>query len=161
MADFIVILHSYNVYLIIAAATISGIFGLVLYFKSSPKSDPKKSLPEQEKNEAPPETTEAPAIQPAVKWWRISLLTTLGLSLLQGLFGVTMIAIGLKPGGGTGLYYLHYVYGGIVALGIPLTWLSFTTNGQDKRKDMLFYSIATLIMVAAAIRAWITGPAPM
>jgi hypothetical protein len=46
-----------------------------------------------------------------------------------------------------------------VALGIPLVWLSFTTNGQDKRKDMLFYSFAMLVMVAAAARAWMTGPA--
>ena len=53
---------------------------------------------------------------------------------------------------------IHYVYGGIVALGIPLTWLSFTTNGKDQRKDLLAYSIATLILVAAAIRAWMTGP---
>jgi heme A synthase len=99
--------------------------------------------------------TKKPAIQP----WRIMLMITLVLGLLQAVFGLTMIAMGQKPGGGTGLYYLHYVYGGIVALGIPLVWISFTTNGKDKRKDMLFYSIATLIMVAAAVRAWLTGPA--
>jgi heme A synthase len=87
------------------------------------------------------------------------LIVTLVLGLLQAAFGLTMVTLGLKPGGGVGDYYLHYVYGGIVALGIPLVWLSFTTNGQDKRKDMLFYSIAMLIMVAAAVRAWMTGPA--
>ena len=124
-------LHTYNVYPIIIAAAISGILGMVLYF------------------------TKKPVIQP----WRIMLIITLILGLLQAVFGLTMVAMGQKPGGGTGLYYLHYVYGGIVALGIPLVWISFTTNGIDKRKDMLFYSIATLIMVAAAVRAWLTGPA--
>jgi heme A synthase len=131
LLDFILMLHTYNVYPVITAAAISGILGIVLYF------------------------TKKPAIQP----WRIMLMITLVLGLLQAVFGLTMIAMGQKPGGGTGLYYLHYVYGGIVALGIPLVWISFTTNGKDKRKDMLFYSIATLIMVAAAVRAWLTGPA--
>ena len=87
------------------------------------------------------------------------LIITLVLGLLQAAFGLTMIVMGEKPAGGIGQYYwLHYVYGGIVALGIPFVWLSFTTNGKDKRKDMLFYSIAMLVMVAAAVRAWMTGP---
>ena len=131
MLDFILTLHQYNVYLIIISATIAGILGMVLYFTK----------------------------RPVLRTWRIMLIITLVLGLLQAVFGLTMIAMGQKPGGGTGLYYLHYVYGGIVALGVPLVWLSFTTNGEDKRKDMLFYSIATLVMVAAAVRAWMTGPA--
>jgi heme A synthase len=130
LLDFILMLHEYNVYLVIIAATIAGILGMVLYFT-------KRSVTKQ---------------------WRVMLVVTLVLGLLQAAFGLTMVAMGQKPGGGTGLYYLHYVYGGIVALSIPLVWLSFTTNGQDKRKDMLFYSIATLVMVAAAVRAWMTGP---
>ena len=132
MLEFILTLHKYNVYLVIIAAAISGILGIVLYFTK----------------------------RPVIRQWRIMLIITLVLGLLQAAFGLTMVAMGEKPGGGTGLYYLHYVYGGIVALAIPLVWLSFTTNGEDKqRKDMLFYSIATLIMVAAAARAWMTGPA--
>jgi heme A synthase len=130
LLDLVLTLHSYNVYLIISAAAISGILGIVLYFTQSP----------------------------VIQQWRIMLIITLILGLLQAVFGLTMVALGAKPGGGGGPYYLHYVYGGIVAMGIPLVWLSFTTNGQDKRKDMLFYSIATLVMVAAAVRAWMTGP---
>ncbi len=117
-------------YLIIIAAAISGVLGMVLYFTK----------------------------RPVIRQWRIMLIVTLVLGLLQAAFGLTMVAMGEKPGGGTGVYYLHYVYGGIVALSIPLVWLSFATNGEDKRKDMLFYSIATLVIVAAAIRAWMTGP---
>lgn len=131
MADFILLLHQYNVYLIVAAAAITSIWGFVIYFA-------RKAL---------------------IKPWRIMLIITLALGILQGLFGLIMIFSGLKPGGGKNLYYLHYVYGGIVALGIPLTWLSFTTNGKNQRKDLLIYSIATLVLVAAAIRAWMTGPA--
>ena len=84
---------------------------------------------------------------------------TLVLGLLQGVFGVTLLLLGQKPGGGIGLYYLHYVYGGIVALGIPLVWLSFTTNGKNRRQDLLIYSIGALILLAAGVRAWMTGNA--
>src|SRR5262249_33430358 len=108
---------------------ISGILGMILYF------------------------TKKPVIQP----WRIILVITLVLGLLQAAFGLTMVALGARPGGGGGPYYLHYVYGAIVALGIPLVWLSFTSNGKDKRKDILFYSSAMLIMAAAAVRAGMTG----
>jgi len=124
-------LHKYSFYLIVAAAAISGIWGLILYF-----------------------TQRAP-----IKPWRIILIITLALGILQGLFGLTMVFSGLKPDGGKNLYYLHYVYGAIVALGIPLTWVSFTTNGKNQRKDLLIYSIAALVLVAATIRAWMTGPA--
>ena len=130
MTDFILLLHKYNFYLIVAAAAISGIWGLVLYF------------------------TRRPPIKP----WRIILIITVALGVLQGLFGLIMVLSGKTPGGGKNLYYLHYVYGGIVALGIPLTWLSFTTNGKNQRKDLLIYSIAALVLAAAAVRAWMTGP---
>ncbi len=131
LINFILLLHQYNPYLIVAAAAISGIWGLIIYFTR----------------------------RPLVKPWRIMLIITVALGILQGLFGLIMVFASLKPGGGKNLYYLHYVYGGIVALGIPLTWLSFTTNGKDQRKDLLIYSIAALVLVAAAIRAWMTGPA--
>ncbi len=129
MASFILTLHTYNVYLVILAAAVAGIFGLVLFF------------------------TKRAVLRP----WRIALLVSLAFGLLQGLLGLTMVIMGLKPGGGQGLYYLHYVYGGIVALGIPFTWVSFTAQEKDQRKHMLFYSIAALVMVAAAVRAWMTG----
>ena len=131
MADVILTLHSYNVYLVLLAATVAGIWGLILYFR-------KREM---------------------IRPWRISLLTALGLGVLQGIFGLIMVFLGLKPGTGTGLYYLHYVYGGIVVGAIPLVWMSFTTNGKNQRRDMLFYSIAALVIVAAGVRAWMTGPA--
>ena len=130
MLDVILTLHKYNVYLVIATAAISGIMGMILFFGK----------------------------KPVIRPWRIMLIITLVLGLLQAAFGLTMVAMGQKPSEGIGQYYwLHYVYGSIVALGIPFVWLSFTTDGKDKRKEMLFYSIAMLVMVAAAVRAWTTG----
>ena len=129
MTQVILTLHSYNVYLVIAAAAITGIWGLILFFT-------KRTM------------------NPS---WRISLIVTAALSLLQGLFGVIMVIMGLKPGTGTGLYYLHYVYGGIVALGLPIA-LTYATSGKNPRRDVLIFSIAALIIAAAGVRAWMTGP---
>jgi heme A synthase len=136
LAGFVLILHSYNVYLVLAAGLITAIWGLILYFRSSKKKD----------------------MQAIPRSWNILLRITAGLALLQGLFGIIMVTLGLKPGSGTGLYYLHYVYGGIVALVIPLAYLSYTTGGKNPRRDVLIYSIALLILVAAGVRAWMTGP---
>lgn len=130
MVEFVIDVHNYNAYLVLLAAAVAGIWGLVLYFRK----------------------------QEMVKPWRIGLIVVIALGCLQGLLGLAMIAMGRYPGTGTGLYYLHYVYGGIVALGIPLTWLSFTTNGENKRRDLLIFSIAALVLVAAGVRALMTGP---
>ena len=137
MVGFVLTLHSYNVYLVLAAALITGIWGLVIYFTNR-KNTEMASVPRP---------------------WNIALRVTVVLGLLQGLLGVIMVIFGLKPGGGTGLYYLHYVYGGIVALIVPLAYLSYTTGGKNPRRDVLIYSIALLILVAAGVRAWMTGPA--
>ena len=131
MLDFVLALHYYNVFLVLTAATIVGVWGLVLYFT-------KRAM---------------------VKLWRYLLWLTAILGALQGVLGLTMVAMGQKPGTGTGLYYLHYVYGGIVALAIPIVAMTYTTGGKNLRRDLLILSIAALVLAAAGVRAWMTGPA--
>jgi|SRR5579884_2179592 heme A synthase len=131
MLDFVLALHYYNVFLVLTAATIVGVWGLVLYFT-------KRAM---------------------VKLWRYLLWLTAILGALQGVLGLTMVAMGQKPGTGTGLYYLHYVYGGIVALVIPIVAMTYTTGGKNLRRDLLILSIAALVLAAAGVRAWMTGPA--
>src|SRR3989475_4722527 len=132
MLNIVIELHYLNLFLILALGLITGIWGLILYFR-------KKT-----------ETISKP--------WRIALIITAADGLLQGILGVTLLLLGQKPGTGTDLYYLHYVYGGIVALAIPIA-LTYTTNGKNLRRDMLIFSIATLILAAAGGRAWVNGPA--
>ena len=129
MLDVIIELHYLNLFLILALGLISGIWGLILYFRKKTISRP----------------------------WRIALIITAADGLLQGIFGVTLLLLGQRPGTGTDLYYLHYVYGGIVALAIPVA-LTYTTGGKKPRRDILVYSIAALILFAAGFRAWMTGP---
>lgn len=128
MVDVITNLHYYNMILILASGTVSGVWGLILFFTKKTINRP----------------------------WRIALIFTALVSVLQALFGITLVLLGHKPGTGTGLYYLHYVYGAIVALAIPVA-IAYATGGKNPRRDILIYSIAALILVAAALRALTTA----
>ncbi len=128
MVEVISNLHYYNMILILAAGTVSTVWGFVLFFTKKTINRP----------------------------WRIALIFTVFVSVLQALFGITLVLLGQKPGSGTGLYYLHYVYGAIVALAIPVA-IAYATGGKNPRRDILIYSIAALILVAAAIRALTTA----
>jgi len=131
MANFIAQLHYFNLFLVLAASLVAGIWGLVLFFM-------KKTT-----------TIYRP--------WRILLIFTAIVALLQGVFGILLVLLGLRPGTGTDLYYLHYVYGGIVALAIPVA-LTYATSGKNVRRDVLVFSLAALVLFAAGFRAWMTGP---
>lgn len=129
MTNIIITLHYYNVILVLVAAIVTGVWGLFLYFRKRTANKP----------------------------WRITLAVTALLGALQAVLGITLYLSGLKPGTGTGLYYLHYVYGAIVVLAIPVA-LTYTTSGKNPRRDLLIYSIAALVLAAAGARAWMTGP---
>ena len=92
-----------------------------------------------------------------IRPWRIALIFTAIVGFLQAVFGIILLLMGQHPGTGTGLYYLHFVYGGIVALAIPVA-VTYATGGKKPRRDMLIFSIIALVLVAAALRALVTGP---
>ena len=131
MLGVVIELHYLNLFLVLASSLVAGIWGLILFFM-------KKT---------------ATIYRP----WRILLIIAAADGLLQGLFGVILVLLGQKPGTGTDLYYLHYVYGGIVALAIPVA-LTYATGGKKPRRDVLVYSLAALVLFAAGFRAWMTGP---
>ena len=129
MVDVISNIHFLNVILVLASGAVTGIWGLIIFFMKKPINRP----------------------------WRISLTVTAVVAALQAVLGITLVLLGQKPGTGTGLYYLHYVYGAIVVLAIPIA-ITYATGGKNQRRDILIFSIAALILVAAAIRALMTGP---
>ena len=129
MVDIVINLHFYNMVLVLASGTVTGIWGLILFFMKKPINRP----------------------------WRISLIVTAIVAALQAVLGITLVLLGQKPGTGTGIYYLHYVYGAIVALAIPVA-ITYATGGKNQRRDTFIFSIAALILVAAAVRALMTGP---
>jgi uncharacterized protein YhhL (DUF1145 family) len=128
MVDVISNLHFYNMILVLASGAVAGVWGLILFFMKKPINRP----------------------------WRISLIVAAVIAALQALLGITLVLLGQKPGTGTGLYYLHYVYGAIVVLAIPIA-ITYATGGKNQRRDTLIFSIAALILVAAALRALTTG----
>ncbi len=130
MVVFISNLHFFNAFLILVAGTVTGIWGLILFFMKK---------------------------QTIIRPWRISLIFTAIVGLLQALFGIILLLLHQHPGTGTGLFYLHFVYGGIVALAIPVA-VTYATGGKNPRRDMLLFSIISLVLVAAALRALATGP---
>ena len=73
----ILALHNFNVYLVFLSALVAAIWGFILYFKKLAAS----------------------------KAWYISLWVALAFGLLQGVLGISMVAIGLKPSGGVEDYY--------------------------------------------------------
>jgi heme A synthase len=159
MLQVVVQLHFYNMVLVLAAGLIAGVWGLVLFFRerrsasanpaTSPGEDAGSSGEGKEDRavDLPRRTLNRP--------WRISLIVTAVLGALQAVLGVTLVLLGQRAPGGD-LYYLHYVYGGIVALAIPVA-ISYATGNRNPRRDILIYSIAALILAAAGARATMTG----
>ena len=129
MVDVISNLHFFNMVLVLASGTVAGVWGLILFFMKKPINRP----------------------------WRISLIVAAIIAALQAVLGIILVLLGQKPGTGTGLYYLHYIYGAIVVLAIPIA-ITYATSGKNPRRDVLIFSIAALVLVAAAIRALMTGP---
>jgi len=129
MVDVISNLHYYNMILVLASGTVASVWGFILFFMKKPINRP----------------------------WRISLIVAAVIAGLQALLGIILVLLGQKPGTGTGLFYLHYIYGAIVVLAIPIA-ITYATGGKNQRRDVLIFSIAALVLVAAAIRALMTGP---
>ncbi|MFL5660989.1 MAG: hypothetical protein ACJ8BW_06520 [Ktedonobacteraceae bacterium] len=134
MANFInvvVELHYLNLFLVLTTGLVAGIWGLILFFTKKTGT--------------------------IYKPWRIALIIAAADGLLQGVFGVTLLLLGQKPGTGQGLYYLHYVYGALVVLALPVA-LTYATDGKKPRRDVLIFSLAAIVIFAAGFRAWMTGP---
>jgi len=127
MIAFVGNLHFVNMFLVLATSTLTGIWGLVLFFQKKTSID---------------------------QFWKAALITTTIVGLCQGLLGVILVLAGAKPGSGTGLYYLHYVYGAIVVFAIPV---AYTYSSKHMRITILILSSAALVIAAAGVRAMMTG----
>ncbi|MGH2480847.1 MAG: hypothetical protein ACRDHW_14435 [Ktedonobacteraceae bacterium] len=122
-------LHLINMVLVLITSLVAGVWGLILYFRKK---------------------TEA-----ITRPWKISLIVAAIFGLLQALLGIILVLLGTRPPSPNGSpYYLHYVYGAIVALAIPV---AYTYIGKDVRKATLILSCAAIILALAATRGAMTG----
>ncbi len=159
-------LHFFNMVLVLASGTITAIWGFILYFfvlkkvqapmvtETAAGARGIEETPAISREVEKAGKGERPA---ALRPWNIALTVTAIVALLQALLGITLVLLGQRPGTGTDLYYLHYVYGAIVAVSIPVA-ITYTTSGKHIRRDVLILSLAALVLVAAGIRALMTGP---
>lgn len=86
---------------------------------------------------------------------RILLGVTAGLGVLEALIGgILWLFFGARPADP-----LHYVYGGIVLVLIPVAY-TYVDN-KSARRDMIIFTLAALVVVAAAVRAFMTGGGPL
>lgn len=82
--------------------------------------------------------------------FRVLLTITAALGLVQAILGGLLYLQGARPAEG-----LHYVYGGIVLLAIPV---AYVYSDQAKvRRDIIIMVIAVVAVVGAAVRAMMTG----
>ena len=82
--------------------------------------------------------------------FRVLLTITAALGVIQAILGGLMYLQGARPGDG-----LHYVYGGIVLLAIPVAYVY--SDQAQVRRDIIIMAIAIVAVIGAAIRALMTG----
>ena len=87
---------------------------------------------------------------PGMRVFRVLLSITAALGLIQAIIGGLMYLNGARPGDG-----LHYVYGGIVLLAIPVAYVY--SEQSQVRRDIIIMVIAVLAVIGAAVRALMTG----
>ncbi len=163
MLEVVVQIHFYNMLLVMAAGIVAAVWGFILFFRerrmARANKQAKAAVSEKPDVATGSEKSENAAVdlprRTLNRSWSISLIVTAILGALQALLGITLVLLGQRPPGGN-LYYLHYVYGAIVALAIPAA-VSYATGSKSLRRDILIYSIAALILVAAGARALMTG----
>jgi hypothetical protein len=82
--------------------------------------------------------------------FRNLLKVTAGIGVLQAFWGILLFLTGARPAEN-----LHFVYGGIVLLAIPVAYVYSDQN--DVRRDVVVMGIAALAILGAALRALATG----
>ena len=98
--------------------------------------------------ETPP-TRKASTINPL---FRSALTVTGYLALLQAALGGLLLLLHNSPRDP-----LHYVYGIVVLVAIPVAFTYLSGKPERARRDLLFLVIAAVVVAAAAVRAFMTG----
>jgi hypothetical protein len=129
-------LHFIMVPLILAAGALTLIAGITLLVLRRGLSD-----------EDMPQTGAAPLF---TRIFRVLMWVTAGLGAIQAIFGGLIYLNNGRPGDP-----LHYVYGGIVLLAIPVAYAY--SDQKRVRRDLIIMVIAILAVIGAAVRALMTG----
>lgn len=143
MLGFVLALHQLMVWLILLAAAAALVLGVAWLIMRRNAAIP---LPGASVAEPPP----SPTANRVREYLRYALVVTAGLGVLQAIFGGLLYVMGQRPPDA-----LHYVYGLIVLLAIPVAY-AYSDQAQVRR-DVIIMMIAVVAVIGAAIRAWMTG----
>lgn len=94
---------------------------------------------------------------PRIAWVTVSfrrfLIATGVIGVVQGIVGGLIYLTGARP-----YEALHFVYGGIVLLAIPIAYVY--SDQKRVRRDVIIMVIAVVAIIGAAVRALATGAPP-
>lgn len=125
--DFLLLLHRYMFYFLFVAGTVCTLWGLGLLI-----------FRRQARRVSSP--------------FRSALTVTAGMALIQAAIGGLIFLLGGRPSD-----QLHFVYGGLVLLAIPVAFVYASGKSERVRRDLLYLVIAAIVVAAAAVRAALTG----
>ncbi len=164
---FLINLHITMFFALLVAGTICTFWGLGLFIARQQAmknvaleiESSKASKDNESKDSAgdTPPATDAPAqprpplISPL---FRSALKVTAYLALLQAIIGALIYFLlpNNRPAD-----QLHYVYGILVLLAVPVAFIYMSGKPEHLRRDMLILILAALVVAAAAVRAAMTG----
>ncbi|HZC07105.1 MAG TPA: hypothetical protein VE338_15830 [Ktedonobacterales bacterium] len=129
-------IHTFFVPLILLAGLVTLICGIALLVRRRGLSDVNAPLAQT-----------SPTLARAFHWL---LYVTAGLGALQAIIGGLIFLTGARPGD-----QLHFVYGGIVLLAIPIAYAY--SDQKRVRRDLIIMVIAIVAIIGAAVRAFMTG----
>jgi len=135
----ILALHGIFVWPLIIIASLTLICGIVYYIQRRRVADLADS-----------ESGAGSSLALIGRSFRILLITTAVFGLLQCIWGALLFASGARPA-----EPLHYVYGAIVLLAIPVAYVY--SDQKRIRRDILIMGIAVIAILGAAVRAFMTG----
>lgn len=129
-------LHFVMVPLILTAGGLTLIFGITLLVLRRGLSDADA-----------PQSGSVPRF---TRIFRAMMWVTAGLGVIEAIFGGLLFLTGPHPDDA-----LHFVYGGIVLLAIPVAYIY--SDQKQVRRDLIIMVIAIVAVVGAAVRALMTG----
>ena len=146
MLSTLIQIHEDMAPVILAAGGITLICGIVVLILASRR----RGAPEPDSVSEPASAASVTRSAPGMRVFRVLLSITAALGLIQAIIGGLMYLNGARPGDG-----LHYVYGGIVLLAIPVAYVY--SEQSQVRRDIIIMVIAVLAVIGAAVRALMTG----
>jgi hypothetical protein len=130
-------IHTFFVPLILLAGLVTLICGVILLVRRRGLSDVNTPMAQT-----------SPVLTRVFRW---ALSVTAALGAVQAVVGGLIFLTGSRPGDS-----LHFVYGGIVLLAIPVAYVY--SDQKRVRRDIIIMVIAAVAIIGAAIRAFATGP---